>query len=293
MSKGLYELLALFARYVFAGLMVLIVARAWRITIVDSRRAKTLRRISPETGIIGELMVLEGNEKARRGMKYKVTREGQIGSARRADIRIRHSSVRRRHAYFLLTEGGLKIRSHAGAPIRNEHGNPVKEIVLRDGDSIDIGRVQLMLILSQAPESEITPAFRKKIRHDDHLYDDPDANASDDLFEPEDDIFETHSAPGMQDHARPIRRHLPFTLEEGPSTHYTSDDLLYRRRTSANDMRLDRRTSDGPRPGIRRSGSDGFDFNDAPVADNPLNTRRSQHVSQRSNAAKPDDDEMW
>lgn len=293
MSKGLYELLALFTRYVFAGLMVLIVARAWRITIVDSRRAKTLRRISPETGIIGELMVLEGNEKARRGMKYKVIREGQIGSARRTDVRIRHSSVRRRHAYFLLTEDGLKIRSHAGAPIRNEHGDSVKEIILRDGDSIGIGHVQLMLILSQAPESESIPVFRKKIRHDDYVYDASDNCGTDDLFEPEDDILTPSSAFGTHRHPRPIRRHLPFTMEEGPSSHYTSDGLRYRRSMSAQDMRFDRRPSDNLHPGIRRSSSDDFDFENTPVADNPLNTRRSQHISQRPNAVNSDDDEMW
>ena len=63
MSQSLYELLALGARYVFAGLMLLIVLRAWRITLVDSRRAATLRRMSPQTGLSGELMVLEGDER--------------------------------------------------------------------------------------------------------------------------------------------------------------------------------------------------------------------------------------
>ena len=115
MSQSVYELIALAARYVFAGLMLLIVARAWRITIVDSRRAATLRRMSPQTGLSGELVVLEGDEKARRGMRYPVIREGMIGSSRRADIRIRHSSVRRRHAWFQLTPEGLSLRAHAGA----------------------------------------------------------------------------------------------------------------------------------------------------------------------------------
>ena len=55
MSQSVYELLALGARYVFAGLMLLIVLRAWRITLVDSRRASTLRHLSPQTGISGEL----------------------------------------------------------------------------------------------------------------------------------------------------------------------------------------------------------------------------------------------
>ena len=104
MDQGIYEVVALGARYLFTALMALIVARAWRNTIIDSRRAQTLRRLSPETGISGELLVLDGSEQARRGMKYPLIREGQVGSARRADVRIRHSSVRRRHAWFQLTD---------------------------------------------------------------------------------------------------------------------------------------------------------------------------------------------
>ena len=80
MSEGLYELVALGARYVFAALMVLIVLRAWRITIIDSRRAGVLRRLSPQTGLSGELLVLEGDGKACRGMRYPVIREGMIGA---------------------------------------------------------------------------------------------------------------------------------------------------------------------------------------------------------------------
>ena len=126
MTQNLYEIVALGARYVFAGLMLLIVLRAWRITLVDSRRASTLRHLSPQTGISGELVVLEGDGKARRGMRYPVIREGMIGTSRRADIRVRHSSIRRRHAYFQLTEEGLFIRTHAGAPMRDGDGRPVR-----------------------------------------------------------------------------------------------------------------------------------------------------------------------
>lgn len=151
-SQNLYEIIALGARYVFAGLMLLIVLRAWRITLVDSRRAATLRHLSPQTGISGELVVIEGDEKARRGMKYPVIREGMIGSSRRADIRVRHSSVRRRHAYFQLTEDGLYIRTHAGAPMRDADGLPVRALTLPDGGEFLLGRVRLLLVLTEAPE---------------------------------------------------------------------------------------------------------------------------------------------
>ena len=149
MSQSVYELMALAARYVFAALMVLIVLRAWRLTIVDSRRAQTLRRLSPETGLSGELIVLEGDGQARRGMRYPVIREGMIGSFRGADVRVRNGSVRRRHAWFQLTPEGLEVRAHAGAPMRDRRGRPVREILLRDGGVFSVGRVRLMLVLSE------------------------------------------------------------------------------------------------------------------------------------------------
>ena len=158
MSRSVYEFAALGARYVFAALMLLIVLRAWRITLVDSRRAATLRRMSPQTGLSGELVVVEGEGKARRGMRYPVIREGMIGASRRADVRIRHASVRRRHAYFQLTEDGLRVSAHAGAPLRDGHGRPVREITLPDGGEIAVGRIRLLLVLTEAPE----PAKRRR-----------------------------------------------------------------------------------------------------------------------------------
>ena len=161
-SSNLYELLALAMRYVFAALMVLIVLRAARITAVDSRRARRLRRLSPQTGIVGEMLVMDGGERARPGMRYPVTLEGAIGSSRRADIRLRHSSVRARHAFYQMTDDGLFVRSHAGARIFDDLGRGVKEIVLADGDCVMIGRVKLMLVLSGADaESVVRRAHRR------------------------------------------------------------------------------------------------------------------------------------
>lgn len=174
MDRGLYELIALGARYAFAALMLLIVVRAGRITLVDSRRAAALRRMSPETGISGELIVTEGDEKARRGMKYPVIREGMIGASRRADIRVRHSSVRRRHAYFQLTDQGLSVRAHAGAPLRDGRGRPAKELLLEDGAQFLLGRVRLMLVLAEAADPIPTRAARRRA---------PAKDAPDDLFD--------------------------------------------------------------------------------------------------------------
>ena len=159
MPEGMYELVALGARYVFAALMVLIVLRAWRITLVDARRANTLRRMSPQTGLSGELLVLDGDGKARRGMRYPVIREGMIGSFRRSDIRIRHASIRRKHAYFQLTDRGLTIQARPGAPMRDADGRRAETLLLGDGSEFTLGKVRLLLVLGDggAMEPEAMP----------------------------------------------------------------------------------------------------------------------------------------
>ena len=204
MSRSLYELVALGARYVFAGLMALIVLRAWRITLIDSRRAAALRRMSPQTGLSGELVVIAGDGKARRGMKYPVIREGMIGSARRADIRIRHASIRRLHAWFQLTGDGLRVQARTGAAMRDAGGRPVRAITLADGGEFTLGQVRLLLVLAAAPEpAEFSRPERHEHRERHERREAPPipADDPDDLFRaqpvlrhmraPGDDLFDT------------------------------------------------------------------------------------------------------
>lgn len=173
MSADAYELLALTARYVFTALMLLIVLRAARGALVDSRRAAKLRRLSPMTGISGELVVMDPLPKLPRGMRFPVIREGMIGTGRRADVRIRHASVRRRHALFQLTERGLHIRTHASSRLFDAVGNPARELTLLDGDSFTLGGVHLLLVLS-------VPDLIRKPTRTNYVHDD----------EPDDDLFD-------------------------------------------------------------------------------------------------------
>lgn len=154
MSQNTYELIALAMRYFFAGMMLLIVLRAGRGALIDSRRAARLRKLSPMAGVVGELVVIEGDGKIRRGMRYPVIREGLIGSSRRADLSIRHPSVRRRHAYFQLTENGLRVRGHAGAKLYVAKHTPVREILLGDGGSFAVGKIRLLLVLGDGRSDE-------------------------------------------------------------------------------------------------------------------------------------------
>lgn len=211
MSANAYEILALAMRYVFAGLMVLIVLRAWRISMVDSRRAAKLRRLSPDTGIIGEMLVVNGSERARPGMHYPVTLEGTIGSNRRADIRVRHSTVRGRHAIYQMTDEGLFVRGHANARIRDKFGRGARELMLQDGDILRVGDVALMLVLTDGgsePEEMNRRVLRRRMRSRNEM---PDDEGFDDgifetfeHFEPEpeaDDLFLSNPASAFDHRA--------------------------------------------------------------------------------------------
>ena len=180
MSRDAFELVALTMRYVVAALMALIVIRAARGALVDSRRAAKLRRLSPMTGVSGELVVLDPIGRLPRGMRFPVIREGMIGVSRRADIRIRHNSVRRRHLLFQLTEAGLHIRTHAGTRLRDGLGAPARELMLLDGDSFFAGDVHLMLVLS-VPDLPRRP-MRVNYGESD-LPESPETEAPDDLFD--------------------------------------------------------------------------------------------------------------
>lgn len=157
MNGNLYELIALGARYLFAVIMIIIVIRAWKITIIDSRRANSLRRLSPETGVCGEFLVIAGSGKVREGMRFPVIREGLIGSSRKADIRLRCDEVHRAHAFFELTKSGLRLRANGGSRMYNSLGESRKELILGDGGKVTFGQVELMLILTEGTASASEP----------------------------------------------------------------------------------------------------------------------------------------
>lgn len=199
MSANAYELLALMMRYVFAALIFLIVLRAWFGASVDSQRAVQLRKLSPDTGIIGELLVTEGGERARPGMRYPLTLEGTIGSGRRADIRVRHHSVRARHAIYQMTDEGLFVRSHANKRLGTAAGYPARELLLQDGGILRVGDVALMLVLTDGG-NPVPEAHRGKLRR--HFGRDVqgDAEVLDSGMDEDDPLFQVGPAPARSVH---------------------------------------------------------------------------------------------
>ena len=270
MSHEAYELAALTMRYVFTALMLLIVWRACRGALIDSRRAAKLRQLSPMTGVCGELVALEADERLRRGMRFPVIREGAIGSARRSDVRIRHSSVRRRHAFFQMADDGLHVRSHAGARLRDGDGRPVRELTLTDGDELTVGRVRLLLVLSVPDAPRRAYTHREEERRT--------VQRADDFRFPDDD-FDFPADSGDPDFPADERRTARRTGDSGDFDFHADERRPSRRTddTSMNERRTARRTGD----------SGDFDF---PV-DERRPSRRTDDISmnERRTARRTDD----
>lgn len=249
MSGNMYEIIAIAARYLFAALMVLIVIRAWNITIVDSRRASILRRLSPETGVCGEFLITTGGGKVRDGMRFPVIREGMIGSSSKADVRLRASGVHRTHAYFELTKNGLKVRTHASARLFNARGESKREFLLGDGAKITVGSIEMMLILTVAVNA---PAEDNR----DGLFDIPDDSPT---LAPRPTRMPPRPAPHAQP-PRPQPVHTSSDFEPDIPIARPEIDDIFTPRESAPNPTITRRTEVHPprpqRPTIAPDSSD-------------------------------------
>ncbi len=119
MPQEIYELIAQGARYWFLFLMVLIVWRSFRWYRRDSRQAKKRRKLLPDAGFIGEMIVLRGGKGLERGEALPVPREGTIGFSRTNDLCIPLDGVEKRHLWFRFEDGeGLLVEPYRKYPVQ-------------------------------------------------------------------------------------------------------------------------------------------------------------------------------
>ena len=197
MNSDLYALISLAARYWFVALIVVLLFRGWRMTVADNRRAKLLREWMGQTGCVGELILNPGSKKR---VSYPIPREGVLGSAVSADVRIRHRDMQRAHAHFELREGGLLMKPMGRAELKVGGGFTGEAVFLEDGDVLTIGKLQLMLVLFDAPAEE---------EEEDQWFEvepgDPEDGEADEPYERQPEVA----------YARPSKRarKVPVTLE--------------------------------------------------------------------------------
>lgn len=107
MKPEVYELVAMFMRYWFVFLMLMIVFRCCKWLYNERKKYLRTLRYLPDAGFIGEAVDMET------GKSYPLAREGVIGSGRHADIRIR--AFKRLRVYFELEEGlGVRLEPVGG-----------------------------------------------------------------------------------------------------------------------------------------------------------------------------------
>ena len=127
-----------------------------------------------------------------------------MGSGRRADVRVRHSSVRSRHAFYQMTREGLFVRGHASARLRDGAGRAARELTLGDGDVLQLGAVKMMLVLSDgggAPDEMNRRVLRRRPERPDGSDGAPDEDVfdvSDDGESGIDDLFMSNPAASAQ-----------------------------------------------------------------------------------------------
>ncbi len=149
MSTEVYELIARAMRYWFLFLMALIVWRCWRCYLRDRRQSKKQRRLLPDAGYVGELIVVEGGGVLRTGEAFSVPREGTLGFLRTNDLCIPVDGVRNKHLWFMYDEDdGLMIEPFAGNKAEVD-GNTSEsrrvQLYMAHGSLLRVGEAELRL----------------------------------------------------------------------------------------------------------------------------------------------------
>lgn len=151
MSSELYEVISLAARYLFVLLGVLIVLRSFLWLLSDhSEKRRRLRRL-PDSGFIGELVVVSGTAEIPEGLSVPVPWEGVLGSVRSCDIFIPDRYVHRKHLAFTFVPGkGLLIQPFSGcetvvnSSVMNCHSRPDSNPMIH-GSYLQLNHVLLRL----------------------------------------------------------------------------------------------------------------------------------------------------
>ncbi len=99
MEAGTYEIISLLMRYVFLLLGVLILLRSFRWLRKDQRYYRSELRRFPDAGRVGEMVDMDTDQ------IFPLPREGTIGCARSADIRLSVLNRKRRMINFSFNDG--------------------------------------------------------------------------------------------------------------------------------------------------------------------------------------------
>ena len=150
-SPEIYRSVSLVARYIFAVLALMVLLRTLLQMLSDARERKDQLRNLPGSGLIGEMVVITGNDDLPAGSFLPVPREGSLGFVRSCDLVIPADGVHRVHLDFSWKDGvGLLIAPRSGctAVVNSallDHHSPPDSVPMTHGSFLQIGSAVLRL----------------------------------------------------------------------------------------------------------------------------------------------------
>ena len=168
-SRDLFEILSLAARYLFLLLLLFMILRTLAVLITANRERKDRLHGLPGAGTVGELIVVTGNEDFPADTYLPVPREGVLGAIRSCDLVVPCSGVRKHHLDFSWEDGvGLLIRPRRGCEVMvnqlslDARSDP-RNAPLTHGSFLTVGGAVLRLLvfaaLSPAESARAEMAF--------------------------------------------------------------------------------------------------------------------------------------
>jgi len=148
MTGELYEVVAQGARYWFLFLMAVIVWRSWRWFAKDRRQRKKRTRLLPDAGLIGEMVILRGNDDIDPGAVIPVPHEGTLGTNRTNDLYLPIAGIGKRHLWFRYeNRKGLRIQVYHGrrADVDDIAVEKRKPAYMAHGSRLLVGEAELRL----------------------------------------------------------------------------------------------------------------------------------------------------
>ena len=150
-SPELYRTISWVSRYLFAITALLILLRTVLRMLSDARERKAQLRNLPGSGLIGEMVVISGNDELPEGTYLPVPREGVLGFVRSCDLVVPVDGVRRVHLDFTWRDGtGLLISPRSGctAVVNSallDHRSPPDSVPMTHGAFLQVGSAVLRL----------------------------------------------------------------------------------------------------------------------------------------------------
>jgi len=151
MPAELYEILAQGASYWFAFLGVVIVWRSFAWLRKDGRARRKRVRQLPDAGLVGEMVVILGNEEMPEGTLLPLPPEGVMGSLRICDIYVPAEGVAGKHLTFRFIKGkGLLIEPWLHQRVwvdGDEFGHRGRHPLMCHGSRLQVGDVVMRMRL--------------------------------------------------------------------------------------------------------------------------------------------------